>query len=113
MSSLDPKTKPRPVLDEIQEPNPGLIPVDIVNALRKGGKQVILKVNETGEAFQFEVIANETGSWIKAHPIKTAMIGASAVTFFAPLVASGPILAVLGLGANGPVAGKCLLSSIV
>jgi hypothetical protein len=43
--------------------------------------------------------------WIAAHPGQTALYVVEGVIFFSPAALTGPVLAALGWGAQGPIAG--------
>jgi hypothetical protein len=47
--------------------------------------------------------------WIAAHPYQTAFQIVNGVIICTPAAATVPVLAALGFGANGPIAGKTTL----
>ena len=53
--------------------------------------------------------AEQTGTRVKEHPVQTAMIVTSGVTFVAPGIFSAPLLWVFGWGGMGVRAGVSLL----
>jgi hypothetical protein len=44
--------------------------------------------------------------WITAHPGQSAFIIANGILIFTPAALTGPLLATMGFGASGPVAGE-------
>lgn len=44
--------------------------------------------------------------WIAAHPGQTGLFVVNGVLFFTPAALTGPLLATMGFGATGPVAGE-------
>ena len=44
--------------------------------------------------------------WITAHPGQSALVVTNGVLFFTPAALTGPLLATMGFGASGPVAGE-------
>jgi hypothetical protein len=44
--------------------------------------------------------------WITAHPGQSALLVANGVLIFTPAALTGPLLATMGFGASGPVAGE-------
>jgi len=44
--------------------------------------------------------------WITAHPGQSALVVANGVLLFTPAALTGPLLATMGFGASGPVAGS-------
>ena len=44
--------------------------------------------------------------WITAHPGQSALLVTNGVLFFTPAALTGPLLATMGFGASGPVAGE-------
>jgi hypothetical protein len=45
-------------------------------------------------------------NWIAAHPYQTAFQVVNVIVICTPTAATLPVLAALGFGANGPIAGK-------
>jgi hypothetical protein len=44
--------------------------------------------------------------WIAAHPGQSALLLTNGILIFTPAALTGPLLASMGFGASGPVAGK-------
>ena len=47
--------------------------------------------------------------WIAAHPYQTAFQVVNGIIICTPAAATVPVLAALGFGTNGPIAGKTIL----
>jgi hypothetical protein len=50
--------------------------------------------------------------WIAAHPYQTAFQVVNGMIICTPAAATVPVLAALGFGANGPIAGKTMLGRV-
>lgn len=61
------------------------------------------------QVFQFNIttVPAVVLEWIAIHPGQTALLVVSGVPVFTPAFLTGPILASMGWGASGPVAGEC------
>jgi hypothetical protein len=44
--------------------------------------------------------------WITAHPGQSALLFTNGILIFTPAALTGPLLATMGFGASGPVAGE-------
>lgn len=77
----------------------------LLQALQQAGGKVLVKIGEAGEQFEFEHVVNATGSYIVAHPYKSAYFAVSTAVFVFPSLTTAPFFALLGLGRLGPVAG--------
>ncbi|OBT67307.1 hypothetical protein VE03_02749 [Pseudogymnoascus sp. 23342-1-I1] len=64
------------------------------------------------QVFRFDIttVPSVVLDWIAAHPGQTALLVVNGVLIFTPAALTGPLLASLGFGASGPLAGSAAAS---
>ncbi|RDW70986.1 hypothetical protein BP6252_07549 [Coleophoma cylindrospora] len=64
------------------------------------------------QTFQFGItnIPTAVQNWITTNPGQTALLVSNGILFFTPAALTGPLLATMGFGASGPLAGSVAAS---
>ena len=89
-------------------PSAALLHYNWINAM---SPQVIQQpVSGTAQSRVFRVSITNVPAvvhrWIAANPGQSALLIANGILFFTPAALTGPLLATMGFGASGPVAGE-------